>query len=37
MEKDITLELMQKYFESGRLGALTEKIPHCGIVSVDLT
>ncbi len=36
MRKSITPELMEKYFQSGRLGNLSIEIPHCGTVSVDL-
>ncbi len=37
MDKDITPKLMQRYYESNRLGTLRETIPECGIVSVDLS
>lgn len=36
MAKDITLELMKKYFESGKLGRLSVQIPNCGTISADL-
>ena len=37
MTKDITPELMKKYFESGKLGKLSVQIPDCGTISADLT
>jgi len=37
MTKDITPELMKKYFESGKLGRLSVQIPNCGTILGDLT
>ncbi len=36
MSRDITLQLMQRYFEAGKLGRLSVEIPQCGTISADL-
>ena len=36
MSRDITPELLKKYFEAGKLGRLSVEIPQCGTISANL-